>query len=516
MARGATFTFVQGILSAGLGVLYVWALLHSKEFTGRVLFTQTEFGFYTMLSFILTLTSNIGLLALRSASVRYIATYLAQGKEEKARSVVTRVLQVSAVASITIMAVLFILAGRISNTFASSILIFQLLSISSAFQIFYFQMQGFLQGVQKIRELALVNILYTAVQYLLAIFLVYAGFGVLGIVISWVFALSISLLITLLLTLRSIPPSIHSHEFKPLLTFSLPIYGAGLLTFVVNWVDQILVLPFEGTDALGVYSIAVRASVVPNLVSVAIIMALFPKLSELHSSLGVNGLRDSFKTSTRYSAFIGFPVSLMVATLAYPIIVLFATVSYVDAVIPLAVMCIASLPSTLGSAINPTFLTLKRTKVASLITAVSIILQTILSFVSLAYLNLGLVGVALSRLFAACGGFFLGAHLLRSSLKVEFDRKAIWKSATSSIMMVLSLFALEFLRMLLEPNSYQFLVLRIRQLPIYFVIAAMVYLLSLITLRALEKRDIALLRDYLPTKFRCIANLLARVARIKE
>jgi O-antigen/teichoic acid export membrane protein len=516
VARGATFTFIQGVLNAGLGVLYVWVLLHTKEITGQILFTQSDFGFYTMLSFLLTLSSTVGLLALRSASVRYIAHYLADGEEEKARSVVTRILQVSAVTSITITVAIFALAGMLSNIFASSILIFQLLSVCSTLQIFYYQTQGFLQGVQKIRELALINILYTAVQYVLAIVLVYAGFGVLGIVISWIFALSLSWLITFSLTLRNISPSTHSHELKPLLMFSFPIYVSALLTFLVNWVDQILVLPFKGTDVLGVYSIAVRASVVPNLVSVAIITALFPKLSELHSAFGSGGLRDSFKTSTRYAAFIGFPVSLMVATLAYPIIVLFATVRYVDAVVPLAVMCIASLPSTLGAAIIPTFYTLKKTKAASLITGFSIVLQAFLSFISLAVLNLDLTSVAFSRLFAAVGGLVLGVYVLRLSLKIEFDKEAVWKSATASIVMVFSLFGLELLRTFLEPSSYQFLVLRIRQLPIYVIVGMTVYLLSLVALRAIKKRDIELLRDFLPSSLRWIADLVNRIMNIRR
>jgi len=190
--------FIQGILNAALGVFYVWFLFHTEEIAGQLLFTESDFGFYTMLNFILTLTSTLGILALRSASVRYIAHYLAERNRDEARSVMTRVLQVSAITSLIIMASLFILAGVLSNTFSSSVLIFQLLPLSSAVQIFYFQTQGFLQGLQKIRELALISILYTVVQYSIAILLVYMGFGVLGIVISWLFTLSFVCLIALL------------------------------------------------------------------------------------------------------------------------------------------------------------------------------------------------------------------------------------------------------------------------------------------------------------------------------
>jgi len=112
----------------------------------------------------------------------------------------------------------------------------------------------------------------------------------------------------------------------------------------------------------------------------------------------------------------------------------------------------------------------------------------------------GLDRVALSRFFAAVAGFSLGAYVLWASLKIEFDREAIWKSATASITMVLSLFALELLRVIVDPSSYQFLVLRLRLLPVYAVVGVVVYLLSLIVLKAVKKRDTELPHDYLPLR----------------
>ena len=410
---------------------------------------------------------------------------------------------------------LFTLASVFSNVFSSSVLVFQFLSCSVAIQIFYVQTQGFLQGLQKLREFAILGVFYTVVQYSIAILLVYAGFGVLGIAASQLFALVVTCSIAVLLALRCLRFSRQAHELGPLLRFSLPIYVSALLNIVVGWVDQIFVFPFLGIEALGVYNLAVRASVVPNLVSVALITSLFPKLSELYSRLGVRSLKDAFRTATRYGAFLGFPVSLLVATLAYPIIVLFATVRFVDAVIPLAVMCVASVPVALGSAINPTLLTLERTKTAALVTLFSILLEALLAYVSLAYLHTGLVGVAFSRLFAVLAAFILGAYILHLSLDVEFDGEAIWKSAAASVVMVLSLLALELARATMEP-SYQFLVLRLRQLPIYTTMGIAVYIISLIILKAVKKRDIDLLRDFLPSGMRRVADFLNYIVHLRE
>ena len=504
--------FIQGFLNAGLGVIYVWFLLHSKEIVGQVMFTEQDFGFFTLLTFVISIASTLGMLALTSASVRYIAHYLAEGKEAEAKSVVTRVLQVTSITSLSIAVLLLALSGNLSDIFTQSNgLIFVLLPVVSVIQTFYSQTLGFLQGMQKLREISIIGVFYTILQYSIAIFLVYTGFGILGIVISWIIGFALAFVIAIYATFRYMGFLARVHSLRPLLAFSFPLYISSLLTIIVGWVDQIFVLPFLGVDALGVYSIAVRASVVPNLVSTAIIASLFPKLSELRSTRGIGSLRDAFKTSTRYAALLGFPVALMVATLAYPIIVLFATAKFVDAAFPLAVMCIAALPVVLGSAISPTLLTLKRTKTAALITIVVICLEAALSYVSLAYLEASLVGVAFARFFAVLAGFLLGVYVLRASLQVEFDKEALWKSAVASLAMVLSLLALELLRSRIEPLSYQFLVLRLRALPLYTAAGVLAYLLSLIALRAVKKRDLELAREYLPKRLRRVADLLSKI-----
>ncbi len=511
VARGATFIFIQGFLNSGLGVLYVWFLLHTREIAGQILFTESDYGLFTMLSFIFSISSTLGVLALRPASVRFLAHYLAEGKTEKAKSMITRVLQVSLITSVTIMVVLLVSARELSSILGSPMLTLILLPMCSALSIFYAQAQGFLQGLQRLKELALISVSYTMIHYSIAVLLVYAGYGVLGIVISWLFALALVCSVGLVYTIRTVGFSTETHDLRSLLSFSLPIYAFTFLTIVVGWVDQIFVFPFLGLEALGVYNLAVRASIVPRLVSVALKTSLFPKLAELHSRFGAGSLKAAFEASTRYAALMGFPLSLMVAVLAYPIVVLFATVKFINAVGPLTVMCIASLPTILGSAISPTFYTLRRTKLASSITAVSIVLEALLAYVLLAYFSADLVGVAITRLLAASAAFALGAYYLRRHLEIKFDREALWKSAAASLAMVWAMLMVEVLRAVISPLSYQFLALRLRQLPIYVAVGGVTYILTLALLGAVKQQDIELFEDYLPTRLHWVVDLLRRI-----
>jgi hypothetical protein len=74
---------------------------------------------------------------------------------------------------------------------------------------------------------------------------------------------------------------------------------------------------------------------------------------------------------------------------------------------------------------------------------------------------------------------------------------------------------MEFMRAMVEP-SYQFLVLRLRLLPIYGVVSVAVYLFFLIVLKAVKRRDVELLREYLPAKLGRIVGFFGRIARAKE
>lgn len=507
VARGATYVFIQGFLSAALGVVYI-------VFLTRLL-SQEEIGTFGVLTFALGLVQTIGLLSLSSASVKYIAQFIAEGNREKAKAVVTRVLQVSVIISVAAFAIIFALSGWISNTLSSSSLVVQMsviqvLAVASLFVLFYYQALGFLQGLQKLRDMAIVNLLYTVIQYGLALVLVYLGFGVLGIVTSWAVALVVCAALSLALTRRSLGIVGKPYESKPLLNFAFPIYVSGIFGFLVVWVDQLFILPYMGLATFGMYNIANRAAVVPGLISSALIAALYPKLSQLYAESGKSSLENAFTTTTRYVVFVGFPIILLVATLAYPIIILFAGAQYAPAAFPLAMLCVASLFGTVGVAIVPVFFTTERTWIASLTSFASVVADALFSYVLIASLGMGMIGAAMAKIVAAAVGFVFGVVLLRQFIRVKFDAEMLWKVMLACIVMILALLGFDVLRQLVSGPPHSFLVFRLLLLPVYIAIGIIVYFLAIIALRAIKKEDIDLFREYLPGGLKKIAALIDR------
>jgi stage V sporulation protein B len=508
--------FIQGIAQAFIGLAYFVVMTH--------ILSQEEMGVYALLFFILSLPQVFGLFALPSAAIRFMPQYLAEGNYDKAKSVVMRILQTSLLVSVVSFLLLFVPAEWLSIQLFNRpdyVLHLRIVALSSVFNILYIAAAGFLQGLQKISDSAVLGIIYTLIQTSVGIFLLTIGWGLYGVIFGWLVGLSITSIAGLVETIRELGTVGKLHELKPLFRFSLPLYLSGIISYFVNWADQLILVSYMGllygaTEAqriLGIYYVAIRASMVPALFSSAIITALFPQLSALYTQQGSSSLKDAFHISSRYAVLIGFPLIVGIAVLAYPIIILFGF-EYAEATLPLVIISIGTLVGTLGVAFGPILMALKRTAIVSVIAVISVILSVVFSIFALAVLDLGMVGTAWGRTIASLITLGLSLYVLNRYVKISFDKEALWKASTASVFMVLAIIAADLLRGFLAPSSYQFLVIRLHLLPVYVVIGALAYFFALIALKAIKKSDIELFREYLPKGFRRIASLLERIARV--
>jgi len=465
-----------------------------------------EMGIYFILCFVLTLIQMVGTLAFQSASAKYISQYVAQGNLEKARSVVTRVLQITLLVSLVSSGSLLIFAEQISLALTGSlewIGLFRTLGAACFFVILFPQVSGFLQGLQKMRELAFVNFVSTAVQYLLGILLLYLGLGLFGVLYGWLIGFFLSSLVGLFLVAKFLGVFGKPHPMKPLIKFSYPLYVSNVLQYIASWIDQLFILAYAGEATLGVYGWAVKAALIPGLIISSIVTALFPQLSELYTKYGKDNLREAFTLSSRYAVLVGFPMFVGLAVLANPILVIFAEPEYSEAAMPLTIICLSALLPTWGITISPMLMTMERTKTQSIVTLTSIFSNMVASYVSLAYFNLGMVGAAWARFLASCVSFGLGIYALKRILDITFDWEVLWKASLSCICMTITVFLVSVLEKVVLP-LYLF--------PIYVIFGAIAYFLSLFALKAIKKQDLELIRDFLPERFKRVAVWIGRLA----
>jgi Na+-driven multidrug efflux pump len=193
-------------------------------------------------------------------------------------------------------------------------------------------------------------------------------------------------------------------------------------------------------------------------------------------------------------------------------VILFGGITYIDAVEPLIIICIAALAIAFGVAINSILMTLERTRIVSLLSMVSVGLSFLLSYIALVPLNLGMVGTAWARTFAAVAALGLNLYVLSRFIKISIDKEALWKASLACVVLVVAVLGLDFGRMQFSSEPYQFLVLDLGILPIYVIVAGLTYFLALIGLRAIKTEDIRLIKEYLPRRLSRVAHWLERIA----
>lgn len=496
VARGATYVLARDAISAVVNVVYIVIL-------ARYLSLE-EMGIYALLTFIFALVQTFGGLALPFASTRYIAQYVAEGDMKKARSVVTRVLQISVLSSTLLFMLVFVPAEWLSVVLfgtAKEALLFRIVAFASILYIFNVQSNGFLRGLQRMGELAAVGLIFTAVEKIVAIYLLlYPRWGLYSVAIGWLSGYIISLVVSLILTAKFLGIFGKTHEARTLLNFSYPLYLRGILNLGMQWVDRLFLGPYLAY--LGMYNIAIRIAVVPGLIATSIHIALLPKLSELYAKGTADSLRNAFRLSTRYAVLVSFPIIVGLVALAEPLL-LIAGKDYLEATLPLAILCFAAIPQTLLAAVGPTLLTLERTKIAAIVTASSIISNTAMSYITLYYFNLGMLGPAWARAFAFLVSFGVGVYALRRILSIDFDNEALWKSSAAAVVMAIAL--------VLFRHAVKWITLEYTLIPLYVIVGSAVYFFSLVALRAIRKQDLELLRDYLPRRLKGLVVWLDRI-----
>ncbi len=518
IARGATYLFIQSLLAQVIGIIYFMILARFFPVINPNI-GSPKMGVFQFMNFIVVLSNVLGALALPQAAAKYIPQYLAKKQKEKANSVAVRHFQVALITGLITSLIVFFSSDFIAANFfenskwVSAEQVSLLLKVTSASCLLTNIMSfvsGTLLGLKKIGELALMNLTFNVLQSFLVIALLFLGFDLFAVTIGWAVGFLAATVLGAAITLKSFRLRGTPHPLKPLLSFSLPLYVSAILTFTVNWIDQIFIFSTISPGVFGMYSVIVKAALIPSLIVTSIVMAIFPHLSESYAREGIGSLEDAFSFATRYAVAVGFPMVVGISLIAQPSLVLFAGASYRPMTPYLVILAFATIPAILGVAIGPILLTLERSRVVSLMIIASIVLEALTCYITIIQLGWGIFGAAIARMFAAITNFVLGIYVLKNHVTIKFNRNILWKTTFSCGVMAASLLLLDILRMHIT-GSTEFLVFRLHLLPIYIIVGIIVYATTLFMLKAVKREDLELLREYLPRKLRWIIDLFERI-----
>lgn len=200
------------------------------------------------------------------------------------------------------------------------------------------------------KSLAQINVLSTIIGGIVGIMMAYNGWGVWSLV-GQTIGMSVVMIILFPCYSKWTPTLVFNKKsFSQLFGFGSKLMLTGFVSVIVNNIATISIGKYYKSSQLGYYT---RASQFSEMIAFTIGDVLgsvtFPVLSKLQDD--TEQLVNVYKRSLFYTALIVFPVMILCALLAKPLVIVLLTEKWLPAVFLLQILCLARMFTPL-SAIN--------------------------------------------------------------------------------------------------------------------------------------------------------------------
>lgn len=182
----------------------------------------------------------------------------------------------------------------------------------------------------------------TAISSIVAIALAILGFGVWSIVVKYLVSSS-TIFLSYWVKVKWRPKfNFHRHLLTQLAGYSTYTQINGILFFVRNNIDYLIIGKLVGAHVLGVYTLAFTLSEVLRTQLYSILnKVLFPVYSKIQDD--TKQIKTYYLKIMRFTAMLTFPVSVLFIGLSENIILAFFGAKWIEAAEPLRILAVASM-----------------------------------------------------------------------------------------------------------------------------------------------------------------------------
>lgn len=187
-------------------------------------------------------------------------------------------------------------------------------------------LRNYYRIIQRIKIVSIISIIQAGAELLAILIAVHQGYGVKGAIwasIGVQAVVSFVLLIAISTQLRGF--GIDIQGLREMLAYSMPLMPNGLMNWVVNYADRIVIVQFLGHVALGAYSASYTFGAIINFLIVPVNFVLFPFLTRLWNANEKEEVRRYFVYVTRYYLLLALPVCVVVAMVSQRLLHYFAS-----------------------------------------------------------------------------------------------------------------------------------------------------------------------------------------------
>lgn len=335
------------------------------------------------------------------------------------------------------------------------------------------------------------NALYAPLSRGLGLLLAAIGYGLQGIIFGWIIGGIAALSLSIYMWHGTLPEK-TSYPIRPLLNFSLPVFGAAIIVFGQQYGDiEILTARLGVVSSIGIYSILVSSVGSLSVLWIPVTQALYPAISASHASGETRSISDRLSVAFRLTNLAVLPLGASIAAIAPTAIGLVYTAPYVTQSFVFAILCLGSILTAQAAILTISLQAIGRARRALNITMSSTLAGLIV--VGITANALGPIGGAIGRLITGSGTVLLARQSLESEAKTHTGAalpKALLLAAGTGV----PLFVADDLMIGHLGTTFR--------LPILIAIFAIAFLSFSRKFHIFRAEDFAILKDTLPHRFR--------------
>lgn len=495
VVKGSTYLVTQSVVTSMIGAV-------ALAFIARIL-TRAEMGVTVALTLTLGMAQVLSDLGFSGGLTKYVAEY--RGKNADYTFISFGAVLMKTLTAGSAAALCFLTAPWLSGLLLRSTeyaFLFQLLAVNLLMLCMRITVNNLLLGVNRIREMAILNVISTLIGKTFAVALLMFGFGLVGLVIGWILGELAYMILGATVIVRNKYVRVHPirevvPSLKMLARFSWPLFLTSIVVFLYGWFDRALLLAYIPLSEVAVYSVALQAFTVLSVIPLALSTTLFPYYSEQYGRDEEQKIVAGVRGASRYIALLYTPLALGLVVIANPVITLFAGPAYANGDVILAILSLFGGISGIAAALGGLLLVYNMTPTVLLINIASAGGSMAISAVFLP--SLGAIGMAIIKGAAMIVSLVLTVTALRKRITIKFDKEAFWKSWSAAIIMFVTVWLIE--------QIYFTLYL----LPIYILVGAVTYAGALRILKAVNKSDLQLIQRLTGKRVAPLVDVLEKI-----
>ncbi len=476
IARGTGIVFAGTIISMFFGFL-------SRAIIARY-FSTAEYGVFNLALTVLNIALVIATLGFQNALPREVAFYR-EKEPSRVGDLISTALIIVAINSLVLMVLLVVFSKEISLILHDERLFHALKVVVFAlpFSALIGVIISISQGFGRVREkVYFQNVVYPT----LFLIFVIAG-ALLNLPFAYVFFAYIAAQAFMLLVLTFDVWKIKLFEFgislnlklgRELIMFSLPLLFSGILIFVMNWTDTLMLSYYKSSDVVGLYNAAVPLA---RLLLVFLNSAAFlypPIIAQLYAQGKISEIKRTYQILTKWVFLLTLPIFSGVFLFPEGTIIFFFGAKYVSASLALQILALGFMFHTFLGLNGSSLIVIGESKFIMVSGLVSAVFNVILN--ALLIPPYGMEGAAI----ATATSYFVGNVL--NSLKLYKETKIhpfSWNYVKSLVISFVLLGLIQSLHLKVSNIWYA-----IPILIVFLVVYAFLVLLS----RSIDKEDVEL------------------------